>query len=121
MITEDEILMGRDEDYPIDAIKHTNLVQLLGAVNKLRMLYNQPMFVSSGYRPGHYNDAAKGAPNSSHMQCQAVDFHDRDNKIKEWITEEILEQCGLYMEAPGSTPTWCHVQIRPTKKRIFNP
>lgn len=119
MITRDEILMGRDKEYPLTPELEANLVKLLEAVNKLRKLYNKPMYVSSGYRPGKYNKAAGGAKNSSHLTCQAVDFKDNDGKIKEFCTIEILEKCGLYMEDPTKTKTWAHLQIRPTKNRIF--
>jgi len=121
MISEDEILMGRDEEYPLSDSLRANLQDLLVAVNKLRTLYGKPMYVSSGYRPGHYNSAAGGAPNSAHCICMAVDFKDADGALKSWITIDILEQCGLYQEDPGHTPTWLHVQTRPTVNRIFMP
>lgn len=121
MISRDEILMGRDAEFPLDTELEANLLVLLKAVNKLRMVYGSPMTVNSGYRPGHYNDDAGGAPNSPHITCQAVDFHDADGALKAWITVEILERCGLYQEDPASTPTWLHVQTRPTHNRVFIP
>lgn len=113
--------MGRDKEYPLSPELEANLVKLLIAVNKLRTLYGKPMYISSGYRPGHYNKDAGGAKNSTHITCQAVDFKDTDGKIKDFITLSVLEECGLYMEAPHSTPMWCHVQVRPTKNRVFTP
>lgn len=121
MISRDEILMGRDKEYPLDEDLEANLKDLLVAVNKLRKKYNKPLYVSSGYRPGKYNVAAKGAKNSAHLVCQAVDFKDKDGELKKFCTVEVLKECGLYMEHPDATPTWCHVQIRPTKNRIFKP
>jgi len=121
MISRDEILMGRDVEFPLTPELETNLSNLLTAVNKLRTLYGKPMIVNSGYRPGHYNTDAGGAPNSSHEVCEAIDIRDEDNEVKKWITVDILEQCGLYQEDPASTISWCHVQIRPTINRIFIP
>lgn len=121
MISRKEVLMGRDTEYPLEAEVEKNLEKLLKAVNLLRELYAKPMNVSSGYRPGKYNTAAGGAKNSSHLTCEAVDFKDADGLIKKFCTVEVLEKCGLYMEHPDNTPTWCHVQIRPTKNRIFKP
>lgn len=118
-ITRDGILMGRDKEFPLTPELNINLDNLLIAVNKLRDLYGSPMYVSSGYRPGHYNKDAGGAADSPHVICMAVDFHDIDNKIKNWITEDILTQCGLYQEDPKHTPTWIHVDIRPRSHRIF--
>lgn len=121
MITREEILQNRDKEFPLSDELETNLIHLLEAVNKLRTLYAKPMYVSSGYRPGHYNTDAHGAANSTHLTCQAVDFADKDGAIKSWITLDILEKCGLYQEAPHSTPTWVHVQTRPTHSRVFTP
>ena len=120
-IKREEILMGRDAEYPLSQDLDNNLSKLLIAVNKLRTLYGKPMIVSSGYRPGKYNVAAGGAKGSSHLSCEAVDFKDADKALKTWITVDILEECGLYMEHPDHTPTWLHVQIRPTQNRIFKP
>ncbi len=121
MISRDEILMGRDKEFPLSSELEDNLNNLLVAVNKLSSLYGKPMVVTSGYRPGHYNWDAHGAASSPHITCQAVDFKDQDNKIKEWLTPEILTQCGLYQEDPQYTPTWVHVQIRTTHNRVFKP
>ena len=121
MISRDEILMGRDKEFPLSAELEENLANLLVAVNKLRDLYGKPMYVSSGYRPGHYNTDAGGAKNSTHCLCMAVDFHDQDNALKNWITVDILEQCGLYQEDPKRTLTWLHVQTRVTHNRVFVP
>lgn len=121
MISRDEVLMGRDKEFPLTDLLEQNLAVLLERVNKLRSLYGKPMYVSSGYRPGHYNSDAGGAKNSPHKSCEAVDFHDADGELKNWITPDILKQCELWMEDPGHTPTWMHVQIRPTINRIFIP
>lgn len=121
MITRDEILMGREVEYPLSEELEANLTALLVAVNKLRTLYNKPMIVSSGYRPGTYNSNVKGAKDSAHIVCLAVDFKDIDGDLSNFCTVAILEQCGLYRETRFRTPSWCHVQIRPTQHRIFIP
>lgn len=120
-IKRSEVLMGRDLEFPLSETLESNLEKLLAAVNQLRELYGKPMSVSSGYRPGRFNTAAGGAKNSSHLSCEAVDFKDADGALKAFCTPEILIKYGLYMEAPENTPTWCHLQIRPTKNRIFKP
>lgn len=124
-ITRNEILMGRDSEYPLTPELESNLSKLLEALNKFRAIYGKPMNVSSGYRPGKYNRAAGGASNSSHITCEACDFKDGDWSLKQFVLmrPEILEECGLYMEHPDHTRTWIHLQIRPTKSgtRIFKP
>lgn len=121
MISRAEILMGRDVEFPLTHGLEANLDSLLLAVNQLRSLYGKPMYVSSGYRPVHFNSDAGGASNSAHCLCQAVDFHDPTGELKAWITVEILEQCGLWQEDPARTLTWLHVQVRPTHNRVFIP
>lgn len=121
MISRDEVLMGRDKEYPLGAEDELQLALLLKAVNKLRTMYGLPMYVSSGYRPGKYNEQAHGATNSAHKTCQAIDFKDPNHAIYNFCTDVVLEMCGLYKEDGSHTPTWCHVQIRPTQNRVFKP
>lgn len=119
MISRDEILMGRDAEFPLTPELEANLAKLLIAVNKLRALYGKPMVVSSGYRPGHYNSDAGGAKGSCHLVCMAVDFKDGDGALKAWITPEILEECELWQEDPAKTVSWLHVDIKPRANRVF--
>lgn len=125
LITRDEILNKQEEKNPLTPLMEANLAKLLDAVNKFRLLYGKPMIVSSGYRPPEHNKRVGGAPNSSHLTCEAVDFRDKDGAIKAWVQANlgVLEQCGLYAEAFEATPTWIHLQIRrPTSgSRIFKP
>lgn len=125
MISREEVLMGRDKDYPLTPELEKNLTKLLEALNKFRKIYGKPLIVSSGYRPGEYNKKAGGAKNSAHLTCEAVDFHDSDDKIKEFVVKnpKILEDCSLFMEDPSKTDNWIHLQIRivTSGKRIFKP
>lgn len=121
MVSRSEVLMGREVEFPLTDQYEQNLTHLLDCVNQLRTKYGKPMYVSSGYRPGAANRAAGGTQHSAHLSCEAVDFKDADGEIKKFCTVEVLEECGLYMEHPDSTPSWCHVQTRPTKNRVFKP
>lgn len=121
MILRAEVLMGRDVEYPLDDKLEDNLSRLLICLNKFRQQYGQPMLVSSGYRPGKYNQAAGGAEHSAHLTCEACDFHDPDGVLKKFVTDrpDILTECGLWMESPTNTPTWIHLDIRARYNRIF--
>lgn len=128
MVTRDEVLKGRDKDYPLTPELEQNLEQLLDAVNKLRKEYGKPFVITSGYRPGHYNKSARGAKKSAHMSCQAVDIRDTDGEIAKWCLANLhlLIEAGLYMESPFYTheppgARWVHLQTRPTKNRVFIP
>jgi hypothetical protein len=129
-VTRDEVLKGRERDYPLTPELEANLTKLLEAVNKLRIAYGQALVVTSGYRPGHFNKSAKGASRSAHMTCEAVDFRDSDGALGKWCLNnlQLLEQLGLYMESPLYTheppgKRWIHVQIRAPKSgnRVFIP
>jgi hypothetical protein len=123
--------MGRDAEYPLTVELALNLADLLCRVNFLRAIYGHPLSVSSGYRPGHFNKAAGGAKNSSHLTCEAVDLRDPNGHFARWIVlqGELLERLDLYVEdplpAPGykGTPGWVHIQSRkvPSGNRIFRP
>lgn len=131
MITREEILMGRDKQFPLTSELEANLARLLTAVNAVRKAYGKPMVVSSGYRPAHFNTAAGGAKRSAHMICMAVDFRDPNGEIDKWCDEnqDLLESLGLWQEHPDATKGWCHLDIavravreRPgCKKRQFKP
>jgi uncharacterized protein YcbK (DUF882 family) len=123
LISRDEILMGRDKEYPLTLEMSKNLDKLLAAVNVVRAQYGKPMTVSSGYRPGKYNTAAGGAKNSSHMTCEAVDFKDPKGELTRYILQnlDLLERAGLYMESPSRTQGWVHLQTRKTHNRVFLP
>lgn len=125
MITKQEILGGHDKKWPLTAALEDNLLKLLAAVNIVRAVYGSPLYVSSGYRPKEVNDAVGGSPKSSHLTCQAVDFHDRDGKFAAWCLAnlDVLEQAGLYMEDPRWTVGWVHLSTSRPKsgKRVFIP
>lgn len=122
-VTQKEFLMGRDVEYPLNGEFEENMEELLIKINLLRHQYKKPFIVSSGYRPGKYNKSAGGSKASAHLSCQAIDLKDPKKHIKKWLLDNIplLESLGLYMEHPDYTPTWVHLQTRPTKNRIFIP
>lgn len=75
--------------------------------------------------------ATTGADHSSHKTAQGVDVFDPQAKLDDAIsafdkedgTNELLEEFGLYREAPGSTPGWCHLTTRAPHSghRTFQP
>lgn len=124
MISAKEYLMGRDAEYPLTPVLNQNMVKLLAAVNYLQAhWWTFPMLVSSGYRPGLYNDKAGGSKKSAHLTCEAIDIADPRQELSTFLlhNQNILAQCSLYMEHPSATKTWCHLQTRPTKERVFKP
>lgn len=119
--------MGRDTEYPLTEDMEINEARLLFRVNALLTQFKDlvklggPVQLSSGYRPGKYNVAAGGAAKSAHVTCEAVDVADANGDLKKWIVTNptVLEKYDMYMEDPSKTPTWVHLQTRPTTTRIF--
>lgn len=71
--------------------------------------------VNSGYRTKAINACIpNAAPSSKHMTGNAVDIRDVGGELKAWLTTDkgkgTLNVCGLFMEHPSATPTWCHLQ-----------
>lgn len=138
MITRDEILMGREKEYPLTMELAINLADFMGSINYIRGRYGRPLSTSSGYRPGHYNKDAGGAKDSTHLYCLASDSSDHKKVIREidgkkyligefanWCLDNLkeLEIAGLFMEDPRYTDGWVHLQKRtpPSLKRVFIP
>ena len=136
MITREEILHNYNSALPLDTEIENNLTNvLLPALNKFRAVYGKPMIVTSGLRSKEshiaiYNrkgiyDIDRIPMGSAHLQGLATDFRDHKGLLKNYCLNNIslLEECGLYMEDPVYTLTWCHLQaVAPRSgKRIFIP
>lgn len=124
-VTAKELLQGRHTQYPLNDELLENLGRLLVALNYFRAIYGKPLVVNSSYRPGHFNVLAGGAQNSAHITCEAADIRDTDRQLAKYVVanQQVLAECGLYAEDPGSTPGWVHLQTRTPKSgnRIFRP
>jgi hypothetical protein len=118
-----EYLKDREIEYPLSPEFKENMKALLDKLDVVRVDWGRPLLISSGYRPGRYNQVVGGAKNSAHLSCEAVDVLDRTGDLADFLTEDRLIAYGLYLENPARTPGWCHLQTRATKSgaRIFNP
>jgi hypothetical protein len=134
-LTMEQFWMGRDTTY---ASELTDEIQANGAetvkrANALLALYqtatsNEIGGVASGWRPAAVNASTAGAAtHSNHMTGSAVDIADHSGNLKDWVAsddgQQALVDIGLWQEAPGSTPTWVHVQILAphSGNRVFQP
>lgn len=95
--------------------------QLLLRLQRVRNDWGKPMIVDCGYRCATHNASVGGAPNSAHLTGEAADIADADGALKAWLSEEMLAGYGLWAESYDSSPTWCHLQVRPASRRIFEP
>ena len=78
-----------------------------------------------GFRP---QSCPQGAPHSAHKEGLAVDRYDPEGRIDAWCMGHsgvggLLEQCGIYIEHPDTTPHWSHWTIRApgSGHRVFYP
>lgn len=128
MLTKDELLMGRDKQFPAAYTPQisANLDKTLAIFNQVRAAYGKPMNVRSGWRPPEINEAtSNAAKGSNHLWGMACDFADNDGSLWKWcmFNLALLQKLGIYLEDKRWTPTWVHMQIVPpgSKKRIYIP
>lgn len=129
-LTMDQLLMrdvdNRASEFPPTMQMLINGDILLKQLNALQDLMQVQFIIHSGYRPGHYNTDAGGAKYSPHLTCEAADLHFEGNSLatmqfKIDSNESLLVDYKLYRESPKHTPTWMHLQTRPTLNRTFIP
>jgi hypothetical protein len=118
-ITKDDILMGRDAQYPLTDRLTENLMRLLVAANALADAYHastgEQLRINSGYRPGHYNTQAGGSKRSAHLECMAIDWADPTGEVDEWIQAHLPAVAAMGftgIEHPKDTPGWAHTDMR---------
>ena len=123
MILPKDYLMGRDKIYPLTTKQAQNMADLLARVNHLLGALKLGCFISSGYRPGHFNKAAGGSARSGHLSCEAIDLIDHDGEIGKMLKNNVklLEEYGLFLENPEHTKKWVHLDTKQRVNRIFNP
>jgi hypothetical protein len=129
MITLKDYWMGRDAKYASSLTPEIeqNAKDLLDKVNMfLDQMGIKSATVTSGWRPPAVNDGtANAATHSNHLIGLAVDIHDADGKLRETVLANLdkAQALGIYFEDMRWTPTWVHMQIRPSGSghRIYVP
>lgn len=108
----------------VDSVVLRNLEDLCRKVNALG--YQPPMVASSCLRS--IESQKKINPNamgSSHLYGCAVDISDPKGKLASWLNahQELLVNCGLWMEDTRHTKGWVHLQSYAPKSmnRVFIP
>lgn len=125
MISLQDYMMGRDEDYPPTPEMIENATNLLEQLSLLEEELHVIFILNSGYRPEAMIEKGllPGCPHDAHSTCQGIDLHDPDLAISGMLVwnQAFLEKVGLYMESPQSAKTHLHLQSVPPKsgKRIF--
>ena len=127
MITVEEYLgqhLAGHESELTDEIR-ANAAIICGRANQLIAAFEEDRGLRSGWRPAAVNHSAGGATRSKHMTGHAVDIEDNDGRLDAFCRQNVglLEQLGLWLEAPEYTESWTHIQFVPPKsgKRWFIP
>ena len=113
---------GRDTEYAAELTPEivANARLTVARINQLleRAGRSEIDELNSGWRPKSVNDAtSNSATGSKHLTAEAGDIPDSDRALARWCYthQPVLEEIGLWMEHPGWTRTWVHVQIVPPK------
>lgn len=121
-----EYLMGRTTVDQLTQEQLNNLNTLIPNINDLLERFGEYRKCNSGFRS--LEDQKRINPksmSSKHLYCAAIDLEDKNNKLKEWILNniKILEDLNLWCEDFSYTPTWVHLQCIPpkSKNRFFKP
>lgn len=79
--------------------------------------------VNSGWRPASVNERTKNAATgSTHLTAEGCDLYDPHGALDKWCLANLdaLVELGLWMEHPGWTDGWCHLQTCPPRRNPMN-
>jgi hypothetical protein len=77
-----------------------NIISTAKIMDKIRIMFGQPIIVTSWYRPEQYNELIGGAKKSSHLTGMACDFiisKHESNNVRE-ILRKYLQNLNVRME-----------------------
>ena len=140
MITLNDYYMGRDRTHGhlLGSDLRANAARTVESATALLVLAKTAgvsleanprtgSLVNSGWRPPDINSSTPGAAaRSLHMQGLAIDLHDPDGDLDDWLLDNadtVLRDLALWLEHPAATKGWAHVQLRPPRsgRRVFYP
>ncbi len=109
--------MGIDNRVP-DALISNLQALCQHVLEPLRQQFNEPVFISSGYRCPALNSCVKGAKKSQHMKGEAADIYSRQGskRLREWYLWMVdnLHFDQLIWETRANGSKWIHVSYKRT-------
>ena len=91
-----------------------NLIKICKKLELVRKMFDAPLIITSGLRPGYYNSYIGGAKNSAHREGKAIDFivkgfdtYSACNQVRNMI-KPYLSDWKIRMEN-YSTSNWIHL------------
>lgn len=94
-----------------------NLRLLAEGLERVRVILNRPLHISSGYRSPELNGIIKGAKNSAHIDGRAADFECPSFGTPEEVARMIVKSRifirfdKMILEFPPNG--WVHIQFQP--------
>jgi zinc D-Ala-D-Ala carboxypeptidase len=88
----------------------------------IREHFDNPIYISSGYRSAELNKAIKGSPSSQHCSGEAMDI-DMDGttitnaQIFNWIKDNLVFDQLIWEFGTDANPDWVHVSYESTGKQ----
>lgn len=88
--------------------------ELIGILDRIRMHYNAPVIINSGYRTPSWNSKVGGAPNSYHCKGMAADI-----VVKGHSSQEVAKYADSIMEQGGIIryTSFTHIDVREERYR----
>lgn len=89
--------------------------ELMAVCELIRLRFNQPVIITSGYRCPTHNANVGGAKGSKHMEGIAADIKVKNTSpdtVYSFLDETFPTSYGI-----GLYKSWVHIDVRPTKAR----
>lgn len=102
------------KNVPNDPIVIENLEHTIEQLDKLRILYGHPIFITSGYRCPALNKAVGGKPNSQHVKGQAADLK-YDPELLQFIKDKF--HYDQLIEETSKRSKWIHISFNKNGER----
>lgn len=117
--------MGIDNTMPNQLLPN---IQALceNVLEPLRQQFDEPVYISSGYRSPALNKAVKGATSSQHMKGEAADIYSKRGamRLREWylwMVDNLHFDQLIWEVRPNSK--WIHVSYKRTgvnRQQVFS-
>ena len=111
--------MGIDNTVPNQLLPN---IQALckNVLEPLRQQFDEPVYISSGYRSPALNKAIKGAASSQHMKGEAADIYSRQGakRLREWylwMVDNLQFDQLIWESRDGGRRKWIHVSYKNEK------
>jgi uncharacterized protein YcbK (DUF882 family) len=108
--------------YPSLEVYH-NLIDIMKKLQWIREYFHKPIKITSGWRPGAYNEHIRGAFASAHVTGQAVDFQVPGLDTEDVRTELIPLIGHLQIRMEDHRGSWVHIdsKFRDKESAYFKP